>query len=271
MTISLYTQRVFHGTTDISVQVSDFRTSTVAVSYTAGQYIYVGSPVPFNNLWIDMSSVSASNAGTPVVEVRWGQAWHSAVDIIDGTNGMQAVGRISWALNRLKGWDIELDSSDVGLTGTYIHNRYWLRLSWASNFTATFQYIGQKFSNDTVLRSYYPDLLQSALLTGFQSGKTSWDDQHYIAAEHIFKDLQKRGMILNQRQVFDWSSFEEASCHRVACIVYQAFGKPYADNLLDATKRYEADMGQRQMNIDTNMDGHLSEPEEKDRQGWMTR
>lgn len=271
MSVSLVSQRVFHGSTDISVAVADHRSGTKAITYTAGQYFYIGSTAAITNAWIEMSVVASSTAGAPVVEIWWGQAWIPAVDIIDQTAGLTASGRISWAVDKFKGWDNEDKSEDVGLTGTNIYDRYWCRLSWPNNFTATLGYIGQKFSDDVALASYHPDLLiNTDLLTGYKSGKTNWNEQHFDAAEKIVKDLRKRNIIKDKGNIYDWQDLEEASCHKVAEIVYSAFGAPYRESMNLAHKMYEAEIA-KVLNIDIDGSGNLSEYEIRDRQGWMTR
>lgn len=271
MTVSLISQRVFYGTTDISVAVSDFRVGSYALTYSAGNYIYIGSSAPFTNLWVEMSTVAASSAGNPTVQMWFGQAWENAVDIIDQTSGMTASGRISWATDRLKGWNYEQESVTVGLTGTAVYNRYWARISWASGFTAGIAFIGQKFSSDTILQSLHPDLLQTQILNGYKTGKTNWDEQHFMAAEAIIRDLRKRNMAKHRGQILDWSVFEEASAHKVAEIVYLACGSAYKDHADSAKKRYESEMASRLLCLDETMDGHVDYQETIASQGWITR
>lgn len=271
MSISLISQRVFFDTTDISTAVADFRVGSYAMVSTSAKYLYVGSTSPFNNLWFELSAVAGATAGTPTVEIWWGQQWTSAVDIIDGTAGMTASGRISWATNNLKGWDISQYSTTVGLAGTTIYNRYWLRLNWGTSFNATLAYLGQKFSNDGLLQSMYPDLLQSTILAGYKAGKTTWDEQHFMAAEAIARDLRKRNMIYHQGQILDCSVFEEASAHKVAEIAYSAFGTAYIDHVNNARKRYEAEIASRLLVLDENSNGHVEFEETKSSQGWIGR
>ena len=271
MSISLISQRVFFDTTDISTAVADFRVGTYAMVSTSAKYIYVGSTSPFNNLWFELSSVAGASAGAPTVQIWWGQQWTSAVDVIDSTSGMTASGRISWSTHNLKGWDREQYSATVGITGSVIYDRYWLRLNWATSFNATLAYLGQKFSNDGLLQSMYPDLLQSTILAGYKAGKTTWDEQHFMAAEAIARDLRKRNMIFHQGQILDCSVFEEASAHKVAEIAYSAFGTAYADHVNNARKRYEAEMASRLLVIDENRNGHVEYEETKSSQGWIGR
>ena len=271
MTTSLVTQRVIHNTTDISVAVSDYRATTYAMTYTAGQYIYIGSSCPMNNMFVDMAVVSAVSTNAPVISVWYGSAWVPVVDLIDGTAAMTASGRLSWSLEIFKGWDSEQLSTTVGLASTAIYNRYWMRISWPNSFTATLGFLGQKFSDDVLLASLYPDLMQSAILAGYKTGKTTWNDQHFMAAEAIVKDLRRRNIILKRGQIFDWTVFEDAACHKVAEIVYSAFGVPYKDHVIAAKQRYETEMNTRVYVVDVNGDGQLEEAEKVNKSGWMTR
>lgn len=272
MSVSLITQRVFHETTDISVAVADFRVGNYDLSYTAGEHIYIGSSSPFNNLWLELATpVDDPGAGQISIEVWYNQGWSSVVDVIDETAALTKKGRISWALHIDKGWNSEQKSVDIGLAGTNIYNRYWLRLSWPNSFETVVAFIGQKFSSDTVMASHYPDLMQTQILNGFKSGKTNWDEQHFMASEAIIKEMRKRNFIVSPGQLMDWSVFEDASCHKVAEIIYQAFGTPYADHVTKATKRYNDELNSKCFVIDSNMNGHVEVLEQQDRQGWLTR
>jgi hypothetical protein len=268
---SLITQRIIFDTTDISIALGDFRTGTYAINYTTGKYLYIGTSTPINNLWIELSTPAGASVGSPTVEIWFNGSWSSAVDVIDQTSGLTASGRYSWSIDRNKGVQREQDSATVGLTGTYIYDRYWTRLSWTGAFTAGIKYIGQKFSSDTSLQTHYPDLLQASLLDGFQSGKTTWDDQHFMAADAIIKDLRKRNIILDRGQVFDWQAFEEASCHKVAEIIYKSFGAPYEKQKAEAIKDYNDELGRKYVNVDKNKDGLVTVCERQNQEGWLTR
>lgn len=271
MTVSLITQRVFHETTDISVAVSDFRVGTYALSYSAGEFIYIGATSPFNNLWLELSTPLVATAGAPTIEVWYNQGWSQVVDVIDQTEGLTKSGRISWALDIDKGWNSEQKSVDIGLPGTNVYNRFWLRMSWADALSVGLAYIGQKFSSDLAMAGQYPDLMQSQILAGFKAGKTNWDEQHFMASDAIIKEIRKRNFIVAPGQLLDWSVFEDAGCHKVAEIVYQAFGAPYVDHATNARKRYNEELNTRCFVIDTGMDGHVDQIDITDKQGWLSR
>jgi len=272
MSISLVHQRVLHGNTEISSFVNDYRSGNYAFSYTPGQYLYIGVNAPFTNIYFNLPTPSVTNSGLAVVEIWYNKSWDQAVDKIDSTNGMQADGRLSWNIEDDDGgWDLEQFSSTVGLVNPDIYYRYWVRISWPNAFTCSLNYMGQKFSNDLSLATTNPDLVvNNKLLLGFKPGKTSWDEQHFAAAEYIFRDLKKRKMVEDPGQLYDWQTFEDASCAKVAEIVYSAFGAAYRDYVKEAVLKYEAEM-KKIFNLDTSKDGKLQDFEKNDVQGWMTR
>jgi hypothetical protein len=240
--------------------------------YTTPDYVYIGSSSPFNNVWLQMSTVSSTDAGKAVVEVRYNRTWVNAVDIIDETNGMQADGRLSWALEIFSGWEREQKSADVGLAGTNIYDRYWLRISWPNAFNCSLSYVGQKFSNDSCLDREYPDLTQASVLDNFKAGKLDWNDQHFLAAESIVKDLKSRQVIVDKAQIFDWSVFEDAATHRVAEIIYGAFGLPYVEHAKSAHLKYEKAISGKLLNLDDDRSGKVTEVEQStSSQGWLSR
>lgn len=404
-----FEQRVLHQTTDISETVNDYRTGAYTFPYETGDYLYIGSAVPFNNLWfevgtanyvdvyevqtltfpavvdadpsdyiviydqtgtswavaldttgadadptgaawlavsgarrikVDISGVTTpaqvaalaliglnsltgftaritlANIGSgaltstqtaygatinpaphnaddtgvgnilgvettpgsvgavPTLEIWFGNEWVPAVDVADGTNGLSTSGRLQFNTEYTKSWDVELRSYDVtGLETTSIYNMYWFRLSWSNDFkpTTTIKYIGQKFSDDNTLYSFYPDLAQSQILAAFEAGKTDWNEQHYMAAEHIIRDLVKRSIIRSRGQLLDYYLLVDASCHKVAEIVYTAFGIPYFDQLKVARTAYKEAIDLKYFKADQNGDGRLDPFEKKVEAGFGTR
>ncbi len=267
-------QRVIYQSTDISQKVNDFRALTAPFVYTAGQYLYIGSILPFNNLWFDMGTVN-TNASTLSVDMWFGHAWISAVDVIDESAGLTASGRVQWNTDLNKGWDLEQYSTSVtGLPAlSAIYNMYWLRLSWSATFSAgsAIGYIGQKFSDDTSLYSFYPDLNNSTILTGFAAGKTTWNEQHFMAAEHIVRDLQKNGIIKSRSQILDASKLVDASCHKVAELIYSSLGEPYLEQLKWSRQAYKEASNVKFFNTDLNANGRLDTAERRESTSFGTR
>ncbi len=252
-------QRVFFDGVDLTVSVNDFREGEALFHYTTGKYLYIASVLPFNNLYFGLGTL---NDVTSLVAVEiWNNgAWIPAVDVIDQTSGLKLDGRISWNTNPLKGWTKQAESADVtGLVGATVYNHYWIRLAWSVSLKATtsIKFIGQKFSEDLTLFSEYPDLNNAQMMRSFKSGKTDWNEQHYMAAERIIDDLMLRNLVKSKSQILDWSIFNEASHHRVASLVYLGMGRPYFDQLLEARKQYAAAMNKQFYNLDLNANASL--------------
>jgi len=140
-------QRVIYDGADISKDVNDFRVGTASFVYDNTKYLYIGSILPFNNLWFEMGTAN-TNAAVATVEMWSNNAWIEAVDLLDETVGLTATGRVQWNTELTSTWSIEQRSEDVtGLGYSNIYNMYWLRISWDVNFSVgtTIKYIGQKF------------------------------------------------------------------------------------------------------------------------------
>jgi hypothetical protein len=265
---------------DLSTALNDFRAGVSVVPYlTATDYIYIGSTLPFNHRYFDVTTANDTTSAIKV-EIWFANAWHEALDVIDGTEStsgksLSGSGIVSWSPNRLKGWDIEQDSNDVsGISKAGIYDMYWIRLSWSANLKSTtaFGFIGHKFSKDDDLVAYYPDMASSSLLTSFETGKTTWDEQHYAAAEIIVRDLQARQAIANANQILQWQDYIEASCHKVAEMVYIGLGRAFDENRKIAREQYDAAMNRKHNGLDLDGDGQLSTAEKFiQTTGWMRR
>lgn len=252
-------QRVIYETTDISKEVNDFRAGVADFAYTVGQYLYIGSLLPFNNLWFEMNSLNLVTT-VPTVEIWYNSTWTPAVDVVDETNGLKASGRLQWNTHIDKSWMQELKTERIPALATFsIYNMYWMRISWSVTMTATTKiaYVGQKFANDQTLKSFYPDLLLANILDSYQTGKTDWNEQHFMAAEHIVRDLRKRNIIKTRSQLLEHSFFADAACHKVAEIVYTAFGSPYLEQRDGASKAYTDALNVSYYGVDQDADGRL--------------
>lgn len=280
-----YTQRLLHasgaasGIVDVSNQLNDFRSLTYVFPYEAGDYLYVASEVPFNNVWVDVSAPNLVPAEVSV-DIWFANGWEPAVDVLDETsaasgNSLGKDGRISFSPNYLKGWDVEQYAKDVdGLNDSIaIYNMYWARLKWDATLTpeTALDYIGQKFSNDAQLFELYPDLNNVNLRRSFEVNKASWELQAYIASEQIVKDLISRRIIFSRGQVLDWYMMLEPGCHKTAELIYSGMGLAYQASVQMATKRYKESMEIDRFRVDKNLSGRLDQSEKKASTSFMTR
>lgn len=276
----LHDQRVLfsnNGTiSDLTVNLNEFRSGTEVIDFVAAEdYIFIGSFLPFNHKQIDVS-VANDTSTVASVDVWDGSSWNAAVDVIDRTDSsgvsLAQDGVLSWTTDIDKSWGRERESTNVtGLSGTKIFDMYWIRLSWSADWNAltALQFVGQKFSVDADIYAYYPDLNDSNLQGAFASGKTDWNDQHYIAAQRIVRDLKKNNSILSGDQILDFDMFEEISIHAVAMVVYWGLGQ--YDQHDKAKAQYENALKVGFLNLDRDLDGRLEPVERTLRQGFLTR
>jgi hypothetical protein len=100
-------------------------------------------------------------------------------------------------------------------------------------------------------------------MTTFTAGKTSWSDQHILAAEEILMKLRKDRKIMSANQVFNWELFGAASVHKCAEIIFNSFGDDYKDNKTEANKEYHKSFNGIDWGFDTNADGKIDDCGEK--------
>lgn len=278
----LFNQRVLwsdNGTIkDLSVNLSDFQANTETIDFVSAEdFIYVGSYLPYNHKYFDVSSANAVTAGIEIA-VWDGDTFNNVIEVLDLTSfggaTMATSGIVRFTHDRDETWKREQDSFDVtGLESTEIYNLHWSRINFTADFTASFalNFVGQKFSDDSDLYLYYPDLDQANLKTAFASGKTDWNDQAFAAAKLIQRDLERKASLMSPDQIIDYEFFNEPSVHKVAELIFYGLGRSYADLRAEAKASYADAMTQTYLRLDLNADGDLSGAERRYRQGFMTR
>lgn len=258
---------------DLSTKLNNFYSDTQVIDFaTATDKLYIGSDVPFNNRFIMMSVVNAVDASM-TIEIWDGNSWVAVVDVKDYTQAtagkpLSQSGIIAWVTDRNKSWAKEATTEEMagsGLETLKIYNMYWVRIGFSANLTDTMaiKYVGHKFSKDEDMKGYYPDLNRSTAMAAYETGKTSWEEQHILAAEAIFVDLRAKRELWAKGQIFNWEALTMAAVHKVAEIVYSGFGAEYEVRMDTAQDRYEAELGAAlSQGIDKDADGHIDEEEQ---------
>lgn len=270
---------------DLSIPLSNlFAGSAVVNPSDNTKHVYIGSDLPFNHRYFRIDPDNANDVESIVaVDIYDGFDWEPAVDVLDQTqeagNGVpfSQNGIISWQTDRNKVWGKQASTElmkDSGLETLKIYNLYWVRLTFSAGLknTTTLKYVGHKFSNDSDLGGYYPDLNRVNVMASFKAGKADWEEQCILAAEEIVRDLRKKNVIWNANQIFGWDEFADASVHKVAEIVYTAFGKDYSERREDARENYGDALDKVvDVAIDKNEDGRLSTEEKRPNFGRLIR
>lgn len=250
---------------DYTTELTNFRTGTATINVVASEdALYVGSLLPFNHLYFD---VATANDQTSEVTIQnwWSSNWHNTFDVIDETKlsgkTLAQSGIISWSTDNFKGWDYwgRNDSTNFGLQSLNIFDRYWVKITFSGNLKATtaLKYVGHKFSNDTQLYGFYPDLNNTALKTAFASGKTNWDEQAFQAASDIEDYLNSTNVLITKDQILDSSLLEKASIHKTAEIIYFALGKDYVPHMTRARNKFKEAMNIKSFRVDLNLNANL--------------
>lgn len=243
--------------TDLTVKLNEWNNSqTQAITMDPGDYLYMATFLPFNHKYFRMSVVSPT-AEVPTIQVLNGPSdWSPVVDILDYTRGMTASGVMQWTTDYDKGWGlISRSSADVPALagGPMIYDSYWIRLSFASQAVFTLEYIGQKFSSDADLYQEYPALQSTSILGSWKSGKTTWDDQHLLAAVYISKIMVQRNLMFTNNQILDIASLRSPAVHKAAHIIYSGLGaRNYAEEIKLAESNFDKAMTQDKFQVDRN-------------------
>jgi hypothetical protein len=150
---------------------------------------------------------------------------------------------------------------------------YWVRIHFSASLTNTteIKYIGHKFNTDDELYSLYPDLNNTHLKTAFASGKTTWDEQSFLAGQEIIRYLKANHVVRHKSQIMDYDLFNHAGIHKTAELIYSALGKDYAQDKSMARLGFQESIDLDQFHIDTNRDGNLEETEQFRNSGILYR
>lgn len=255
---------------DLSASLNDVYASTVTLALTAAQdKVYIGSDLPFNHRYISVSTVNDQTSAISV-EIYDGSTWNAAVDVIDESSvsgvTLAQSGNLSWVRNRNESWGLEETTEDItALSSLKIYDLYWVRLTFSADLNAStaLKYVGFKFCEDNDFLAEYPGLLESGLKTAFQSGKTTWDDQHIFASEASINELRRQRRMWSPNQLLDPEALRIAATHKSAEVIYSALGADYEERRKLAEKKWLKALDVGNLPIDTNEDGRLDQHERR--------
>ncbi len=258
---------------DFSTSLGNYHSGTHVMDYTVtDDFLFIGSLFPFNHFYMKFAAVN-SVAAAITVNYWDGSDWQAVAEVIDETSLAGASqgrsGFVTFVPDKNKRWTEEdtIDSSGneriTGLGSLKIYDSYWLRVSFNATLTASTElsWVGPLFSNDDDLGSEYPDLLLSDTLTGFESGKTTWEEQHVRSAKLLIERLKNESKIISGGQIMDRDIFKTASISKVAEIAFNGMGDDFREKRDDAKSDYNERMKQSFLSLDRDLDGRLSENE----------
>ena len=277
MSTDLY-QRILYSDggslTDYSLDLQDYkeREVTIADFSFADDAIYIGSYLPFNHKWIELTATNTNNAKL-VFEIWFSNEWWPAFDILDDTSlagiSLAKSGIIRFTTDDEKGWDREEDSFDVtGLENSNIYWRYWSRIRFTDQVetslsSITVKFIGHKFSDDNDLYVFYPDLDNQILRDRFKSGSLNWDNQHFASADMIGRELRAKNILTTSDQILNSELFQIAAVHKTAEIIYGGMGSAYVADKTEALTQYQKAMNMQFRDLDYDGNARLTDTERR--------
>jgi hypothetical protein len=255
---------------DVSAALNDFHEQVKVVDFQSSDKLYIGSDLPFNHRYFEVVSPNA-NACVMSVELWNGSSWSSAVDVLNQTSvsgvALAQSGHLSWVKAKTSNWvkqDTDANSGVTGLSSLSIYGLYWARISFSAAMTGTtsLRFVGQKFSDDTDLRSLWPDLIRADAFAQWPyQPKTTWNEQHHEASEYVIRELKRKGQIVSSSQVLNWEIFREASAHKCAEIIMNSMGKDWMEPRDKAAKYFDEAINAWIFDIDKNKDTLLDASE----------
>lgn len=258
---------------DLSINLNNFKSGTDVLPIVATEdFLFLGSELPFNHRWFEVSVVNAL-ASVVSIQIWDGNAWEETVDIIDQTvvagAALAQSGYISWVTDKDDSWAQEdtVDRNNVenitGLGDVKIFDLYWARMKFSADLTPTaaLKFMGNKFSDETDLGLFYPDLITDSAKKQFEVTKIDWKDQEFKAAEEIIRYLKSHKVVKSSNQILNWEQFNNASIHKVAEIIFRAYGDDFADNRKVARTDFKEAMDQEIFQIDKNRNARLDDRE----------
>jgi hypothetical protein len=262
---------------EITEQINRYRTDTYLMSLSTSDAIYIAADFPLNNFFVKTGPVTNTNESSIIIDYWSSQGWVPVVHKNDYTEAFSKSGYIEFTPDIDTAWQRENTNSSGqsidGLENISVYGMYWIRLTVSSDLSdeVELEYIGHKFSDDFDLYSEFPVFNDPEFLTGFETAKQSWEEQHIRAADLIIQDLKRKGIILGAEQILDRSILSPASVSKVAELIYNAFGRDYKDNRDDARKEYNTRMDLSQFVVDTNNNAIKEIRDIESRQGWVSR
>lgn len=267
----MYNRFFFEDDTTLSDEtktLENYHSGTLTKTWVADEdALYIGSRLPFNHLYIKMGGTVNDISSVLTVEYWDGTEFQTAVDLLDETSPsgktFSQSGFVNFSPDKDYAWSKDDTENVTGLTTKKIYDLYWIKLTVSENLTASviFSWIGQKFSDDNDIGTYYPDLLDSTLMGKFESGKSDWEEQHIAAASIIVQDLRAKGLIIERGQLVEREDLRLASVAKVAVIAYTPFDDDYSISLENAMKEYSHRINSYRPFIDEDLDGKADDNE----------
>jgi hypothetical protein len=253
--------RTLVDTTETTNKTLSITSESLAFAFTTAEKLYIGFQGPFAARYFHMK-VANTNPATLTVKYWDGNSFELVEDMVDQTFGMTRSGFISW--NNMSDWK---PSEQTPLTDVEL---YWVEISTSANFSGTteVQAIENFFSDDDLLRQFYPELVSDSRFKPIDASNTqstNFLEQHRAAKDMVVLRLKQRKMIDFEHQIIDINAVAIAAVHAAAWIILNPIAT--SDDIKELATRartaFDEEIAQVSFSIDRNEDGIVSDAERR--------
>ena len=248
--------------------------------FVVGNYLIIGSDFPINTRFIKVKTANTLPSNM-VVETYGGMQWDEVDILIDETKdtgvSLAQSGLVTWVPKKFSVQDCvdsdQLIVDGVALSTIGISAKFWTRIRFDADLDplTELDYVGYKFSNESILYSFYPDLDNQQIRNLFVLNKADWEKETIIASIELVRDLVNKGVTLNGQQLLDWSIFDIAASHKTASIIYGAMRGGSINDKNEAINSYHLSLENRFYKKELSNTGKLDRIDAYNETTWFTR
>lgn len=202
--------RTILNAAETTEKTASITSSPLAFVIGAADAFYLGYQRPFTTRFLHLETVN-SNAITLSVDTWDGTAWQPVEDLVDQTLGLTKSGFLSWK-NR-GDWQ---KKAQTPVTATEL---YWARMkvSGATSAGTSLQSLLNLFSDDDLLRAYYPEIVSDSRY--LPPSRTDFLEQHQAAKDLVVLRLIQMNAIEEENQIIDANEVCIAAVHACAYMI----------------------------------------------------
>jgi hypothetical protein len=250
----------------------------VLMNIAEADFILIGKQYPTNNFFF-ANSVVNDVASNMVIEYWGSNKWYQMVDVLDdtsdGSKTLSKSGVVQFTPQEKFNWGIVSNTTQTNapseLSGIEITNLYWLKISFSAALKSTSRInrITYLFTDSQTLKNI--DVSINDYLASFGTGKTDWTNEIIVGSLHVVKDLQSRGLIVNEGEVLRFDDVSLPTAYMTLSLIYSNLGTSYKENRDYYAEMYRKTISISRFSFDTNSNARLERNEISTRTGVLAR
>lgn len=246
--------RTILNSTEKTLYTASASADTLALAMTTSDKLYIGFREKFATRYF-LFSTANTNAATLTVKYWDGDSYAAVEDLVDQTLGFTRNGFISW--DNVNDWE---KHAQAGITDVEL---YWIEISVSTNLSAgtILQCIENIFCDETLLRSYYPELVTDT--SYLPANRTTFMDQYIAAKDLVVLRLKQDEIIEDESQILDVNEVCVAAVHATAWLILNPIArdegdKERADKMFD---NFNRELNASKKSFDFDNSGEVDEDE----------